>query len=294
MVTVFKMMLFKKYLLFITLLIVSVTGYTQDKIFFKNGNTVICKIAAISENTITYKDTTANSVSNTVSKKDVLIAEFKTGEIYIFGSSENALTVTSDLPMESREQRKQRKMKEWQEKEQQLPNGILGFYPVQIIAGRLTVSYERLFANKSMGVTIPVSLTYDMGSVLNALTTPSPNSTSTNSNTTTNSTTRPTKSGVGIISGIDLNYYHDLKPQLKYFFGPKFRYGTAMTFGGIEYLSFQIQNGIMNSSGKRFTNTLSIGVGFFKFSEKYASRPQYDPNQVYPTGSVTWRIGFRL
>ena len=286
------MMLLKKYLIITCLIFISSIYYSQDKIFFKNGTSVICKIAAISENTITYKDTTANSLSNTVSKKDILIAEFKTGQIYIFGSAENSLSVNSDLPMENREQRKQRKMKEWQEKEQQLPNGILGFYPVQIVAGRLTVSYERLFANKSMGVTIPVSLTYDMAGVLDALTTPS--SSSTNSNTTTNSTARPTKSGVGVISGIDLNYYHDLKPQLKYFFGPRFRYGTAMTLGGIEYLSFQLQNGIMRSSGKRFTNTLSIGVGFFKLSEKYASYPGYDANQVYPSGSVTWRIGFRL
>ncbi len=268
--------------------------YSQDKLFFKNGTSIICKIAAISENTITYKDTTVNALSNTVSKNEVLIAEFKTGQIYIFGSSENKLTVSSDLPVETREQRKQRKMKEWQEKEQQLPNGILGFYPVQIIAGRLTVSYERLFANKSMGITVPVSLTYDMLSVLNAISTPSASSTGTTSNTTSNSGSRPTQSGVGIISGIDLNYYHDLKPQLKYFFGPRFRYGTAMTFGGIEYLSFQLQNGIMKSSGKKFTNTLSIGVGFFKLSEKYATYPGYEANQVYPSGSVTWRIGFRL
>ena len=185
-------------------------------------------------------------------------------------------------------------MKEWQEKEQQLPNGILGFYPVQIIAGRFTVSYERLFANKSMGITVPVSLTYDMLSVLNALSTPSASSTGTNSNTTSSSGNRPTQSGVGIISGIDLNYYHDLKPQLKYFFGPRFRYGTAMTFGGIEYLSFQLQNGIMKSNGKNLTNTLSVGVGFFKLSEKYANYPGYEPNQVYPTCSVTWRLGFRL
>ena len=284
----------KIYIILISLILVSNVFYAQDKLFFRNGTTVICKISAISENTITYKDTLANSLANTVSKKEILIAEFKTGQIYIFGSTEKLLNTNIDLTFETREQRKERKMKEWQEKEQQLPNGILGFYPVQIIAGRFTVSYERLFANKTMGVTVPVSLTYDMLSVLNALSTPSASSTGTSSSTTTNPSTQPTQSGVGIISGIDLNYYHDLKPELKYFFGPRFRYGTAMTFGGIEYLSFQIQNGIMKSSGKKLTNTLSIGVGFFKLSEKYANYPGYEPNQVYPTCSVTWRLGFRL
>jgi hypothetical protein len=284
----------KIYIILTSLILVSNVFYAQDKLFFRNGTTVICKISAISENTITYKDTLANSLANTVSKKEILIAEFKTGQIYIFGSTEKLLNTNIDLTFETREQRKERKMKEWQEKEQQLPNGILGFYPVQIIAGRFTVSYERLFANKTMGVTVPVSLTYDMLSVLNALSTPSASSTGTSSSTTTNPSTQPTQSGVGIISGIDLNYYHDLKPQLKYFFGPRFRYGSAMTFGGIEYLSFQIQNGIMKSSGKKLTNTLSIGVGFFKLSEKYANYPGYEPNQVYPTCSVTWRLGFRL
>ena len=284
----------KIYIILTSLILVSNVFYAQDKLFFRNGTTVICKISAISENTITYKDTLVNSLANTVSKKEILIAEFKTGQIYIFGSIEKPLNTNIDLTFETREQRKERKMKEWQEKEQQLPNGILGFYPVQIIAGRFTVSYERLFANKTMGVTVPVSLTYDMLSVLNALSTPSASSTGTSSSTTTNPSTQPTQSGVGIISGIDLNYYHDLKPQLKYFFGPRFRYGSAMTFGGIEYLSFQIQNGIMKSSGKKLTNTLSIGVGFFKLSEKYANYPGYEPNQVYPTCSVTWRLGFRL
>jgi hypothetical protein len=284
----------KKYLILTSLLLACNIFYAQDKLFFGNGTTVICKISAISENTITYKDTLANSVVNTVSKKEILIAEFKTGQIYIFGSTENPINSNVDSTFETREQRKERKMKDSQEKEQQLPNGILGFYPVQIIAGRLTVSYERLFANKTMGITVPVSLTYDMLSVLNSLSTPSASSTGTNSNTTSNSGSRPTQSGVGIISGIDLNYYHDLNPELKYFFGPRFRYGTAMTFGGIEYLSFQIQNGIMKSSGKKLTNTLSIGVGFFKLSEKYANYPGYEPNQVYPTCSVTWRLGFRL
>jgi hypothetical protein len=284
----------KIYIILTSLILVSNVFYAQDKLFFRNGTTVICKISAISENTITYKDTLVNSLANTVSKKEILIAEFKTGQIYIFGSTEKLLNTNIDLTFETREQRKERKMKEWQEKEQQLPNGILGFYPVQIIAGRFTVSYERLFANKTMGVTVPVSLTYDMLSVLNALSTPSASSTGTSSSTTTNPSTQPTQSGVGIISGIDLNYYHDLKPQLKYFFGPRFRYGSAMTFGGIEYLSFQIQNGIMKSSGKKLTNTLSIGVGFFKLSEKYANYPGYEPNQVYPTCSVTWRLGFRL
>jgi hypothetical protein len=280
----------KKYFLITSLLLMGKSFYAQDKVFFKNGTSLFCKILAISANTITYKDTLENSQAITVSKKEVLLAEYKIGGIYIFGSSENQLNIKTEDLFETREQRKERKMKEWKEKEQLLPNGILGFYPVQIIAGRLTVSYERLFANKSIGVTVPVSLTYNVINVLNALSTPSNSSSSSSTSSGANSD----QSGVGLISGMDINYYHDLKPELKYFFGPRFRYGTAKTLGGIEFLSFQLQNGIFQSSGKKFTNTLSVGFGFFKLSKKYINYPGYEPNQVYPSGSITWRLGFRL
>ena len=265
----------------------------NHKVFFKNGTSLFCKILAISANTITYKDTLENSQAITVSKKELLLAEYKSGGIYIFGSSENPLNIKSELPFETREQRRERKMKEWKDKEKLLPNGILGFYPVQIIAGRLTVSYERLFANKSFGITLPVSLTYNVINVLNTLSSVSSTSSS-SSSSSASSGSQADQNGFGLLSGFDINYYHDLKPELKYFFGPRFRYGTAKTLGGIEFLSFQLQNGIFQSSGKKFTNTLSVGFGFFKLSKKYINYAGYEPNQVYPTGSITWRLGFRL
>jgi hypothetical protein len=287
-----------KYLILIIATSAVTKTHAQDKLILKNGTTLFCKIAAISENTITYKDTTANANQVTLSKNDILIAEYKTGEIYMFGSGASLIsTETNTLVYETREQRMERKMKDWKEREEKMPNGILGFYLPQILAGRLTVSYERLFANKSIGVTIPVSLTYDMLGVLNSLpqgTTSNTNTSTTSTTSTTNNSSRETQKGVGVITGIDLNYYHDLKPNLKYYFGPRFRYGTAQTFGGIEYLSFQIQNGIMRSRGKRFTSTFGFGIGFFKLSKKYVNQPGYEPNQVYPSGSLTWRLGFRL
>ncbi|MDF2452238.1 MAG: hypothetical protein K0S26_1742, partial [Bacteroidota bacterium] len=126
-------------------------------------------------------------------------------------------------------------------------------------------------------------------------------SSSTNTNTSSNnnnnnSNNPPVKRnvGTGFITGIDVNYYHDLKPELKYYFGPRIRYGTDMTLGGIEGLTFQIQNGIFRSRGKKMTSTLGFGVGFFKLSAKYANRGTFDTKQVYPWASFTWRLGFRL
>lgn len=309
---------YKLHIIFWMLLFVSVTAVSQDKVFLRNGKVIACKIVAISEKTISYRDTIQNSAIVTLPKNDVLITEYgKPEAVYMFSkeipsfSVQNNTTVFSSMPEmnETREQRQERKMKEWKEKEALMPNGILGFYIVDLAFGRLTVSYERLLANKSMGIKIPVSLTYDgLGALAefssnnsNASNT-NTNSTSTNTNTTNtnnstnNSTNAPVKRnvGTGIITGIDVNYYHDLKPQLKYFFGPRVRYGTDMTLGGIEGLTFQLQNGIFKSSGKKMTSTVGIGVGFFKLSAKYAGRGGFDAKQVYPWASFTWRLGFRL
>lgn len=293
------------------LLFVSLSSVAQDKVFLRNGKIIPCKIIAVSEKTISYRDTIPNSLVVTLSKNDVLIAEYKTGTVYMFSKAASTLNIesvsnknVSSEIIETREQRKERKMKEWKAEEALLPNNILGFYLPEIFFGRLTISYERLFANKSMGVKIPFSLTYDSFGALGEFSSNSSNtsssstSTSTNGNTTNNSNTNNSAvnrtRGTGFITGIDVNYYYDLKPKLKYYFGPRLRYGTDMVLGGIEGLTFQLQNGIFKSSGKRMTSTLGFGVGFFKLSQKYASYSGYEPKQVYPWASFTWRLGFRL
>ena len=291
------------------LLFVSLENYAQDKVFLRNGKVIPCKIVAISENTISYKDTTENSSLATISKNDVLLTEYGTGTIYMFGKEPPVISIgnnsapISTMPemSETREQRKARKMKEWKEKEALLSNNILGFYIPELVLGRLTVSYERLLANKSMGIKIPFSLTYDaLGALAENSANTNTTSTSTNSNSSSNNNNNSNNgavkrsTGTGFITGIDVNYYHDLKPQLKYFFGPRIRYGTDMTLGGIEGLTFQIQNGIFKSSGKRMTSTVGFGVGFFKLSQKYANSGRFDTKQVYPWASFTWRLGFRL
>ncbi len=309
-------MKYYSHIIFWMLLFVSVTAVAQDKVFLRNGKIIPCKIEAISENTISYHDTVPNSALITLPKNDVLMTEYgKSETIYLFSKEQPAFVVQnnatplSSMPEmnETREQRQARKMKEWKEKEALMPNGILGFYIVDLAFGRLTVSYERLLANKSVGIKIPLSLTYDGLGALAEFSSNNSNSTSTNTNSSStntntsnnnnnNTNNAPVKRnvGTGIISGIDINYYHDLKPQLKYFFGPRVRYGTDMTLGGIEGLTFQLQNGIFKSSGKKMTSSVAVGVGFFKLSAKYAGRGGFDTKQVYPWASFTWRLGFRL
>jgi hypothetical protein len=64
----------KKHILVLFAVILASVASAQDKLFFKNGNSLVCKILAISENTLTYRDTAANATQITVSKSDVLLA----------------------------------------------------------------------------------------------------------------------------------------------------------------------------------------------------------------------------
>lgn len=261
--------------------------YAQDQLFFRKGTQVPCKIIAISEKTISYRDTLPGSPLITVPKADVILAEYKTGQVYIF-SSETAIAPPGEI-METRAQRKERKLKEWKLKEQELSDNILGFYIPELLFGRLTVSFERLLAGKSVGIKVPVSLTYDS---FGALAQASANSTSANTGTTVGPAVSRTK-GVRFITGVDISYYYDLKPELKYYFGPRIRYGTDQVLGGIEGISFQLQNGIFRSRGQKMTSTIGIGFGFVKVLD-FGFATNRDPRQVYPWGSFTWRLGFRL
>jgi len=270
------------YIFFVLFCIKANTLFSQDKLFLRNGTSLTCKVVSINEHTISYRDTVENSPIATIAKAQIILAEMK-GEVFIFGS-EKQVNEQSISTNETWQQRQDRKMQAWKKQEDTLSNNILGFYLPVILLGRLGVSYERLFANKSIGIKIPFILSYNPIAYL-----PTTNSSSSNGNTTN----APNK-GVGFITGIDVNFYHDIKPQMKYYFGPRIRYGTDMFLGGIEGLTAQIQNGIFRSSGKRFTNTFGVGFGFFKLSKKYSNLAGYSENQVYPSYSITWRLGFRL
>ena len=272
------------YIFFVLFCIKANTALSQDKLFLRNGTSLHCKIVSINEHTISYRDTLENSPITTIAKAQIIVAEIK-GEVYIFGSDKqvNEQSVSTN---ETWQQRQDRKMKDWKKQEDSLSNNILGFYLPVILFGRLGVSYERLFAGKSIGIKVPFILSYNPFAYL-----PTNNSSSTSGTT---NTTNPPNKGVGFITGIDVNFYHDLKPQMKYYFGPRIRYGTDMLFGGVEGLTAQIQNGIFRSSGKHFTNTFGVGVGFFKFSKTSTSTSSYNEKQVYPSVSLTWRLGFRL
>lgn len=268
-----------KFYIFVFLLLGAIQfSQAQDKLFLKDGKKINCKILSLNVTTIDYKDSISPTLL-TIEKTDVLMAEFKTGEVYIFENEPIVKTVT---PPKSRVERDNDRKAVIREKEKNFKDNIYGFQPLDIVWGRLTFAYERLFMEKRMGIAIPFSLTFDPRVLI-------PNS----SNDTIVNTRQQKRQNAGFITGLDLNYYYESKSHTKFFFGPRFRYGQDVNLANITAYTIQFQQGFLlcDSKGKMAT-TFAIGFGFARIiSTPFSSG--FNEKQSYPWASFTLRLGIR-
>ncbi|MBP7809355.1 MAG: hypothetical protein KA163_08685 [Bacteroidia bacterium] len=258
-----------------------VNCFAQDKLFLKDGKKINCKVLSINPTTIDYLDSTSAQNAYTLQKSDVLMAELKNGEVYIFGNE--LPTVKPYSPAKTKTEKVNAKKAAIREKEKDFKNGIIGFQPIDIVWGRLTFCYERLFMDKRMGIAVPISLTYDARILM-------PN----NSNDTIVQNTRDkVRYNTGIITGLDLNYYYETRSHTKFFFGPRFRYGTDVNLANITAYTVQFQNGFLLCDAKgKMATTFAFGFGFARLiSVPFSSR--FPEKQSYPWMSFTLRIGLR-
>lgn len=267
-----------KFHILILFLLALGTLSAQDKLFLKNGEKKVCRIIAINLSTIDFKDTARYAELQTVGRTDVLMAE-KNGEVIIFGPE----PYPNISAAERKNTRIENKKAAVREKEQHFKNGIIGWQPLDLVWGRLTFTYERLFLNKKMGVAVPLILSYDPRVLM-------PQSTS---NDTVVNTAEPVRRNTAIISGLDLNYYYETRSYSKFFFGPRFRYGTDVNLANVTGYTIQFQNGFLlcDSRGKMAT-TFAFGFGFARITSTPFSS-QFNPRQSFPWMSFTLRIGFR-
>lgn len=252
-----------------------VSGITlaQDKVIFKDGRKLKCKIMAINPSTITYKDSSSADKMITVPKADVLMAEFSgSGSVYIFGNDNPAsaasLVKSKDRHADSREH------------EKEMGDNIIGFQIPDLLFGRFTLTYERLFFEKQIGLVIPVSLSFDRNALFKSTT------------TDTSANSKKANKNLGWVTGFDLNYYFHSKGYTKFFVGPRVRYGTDATLGNVTAYTVQLQNGLLLSNSKHFASTLAIGFGFVRILAAPGGG-SFSPNQSYPWGSFTFRLAFR-
>jgi hypothetical protein len=250
----------------------AVLALAQDKLVFRDGKKTNCRIVAINPHSVTYRDSANGSNLVTVAKAELLIAEYKSGSVYIFGTEESEKAPAFTPPVD--------KKQAWRDKEATFSNNIIGIQLPDLLFSRLTLTYERLFMDKMLGVVIPASLTYDTRAITRPV--------------TTDTTQSGSKIGrnVSFITGLDINMYFETKSHMKFFVGPRFRYGTDVRMGNITASSLQFQTGFFSPGTGKTTSTVAVGFGFAQIIVSKFNG--INPKQSYPWFSFTYRLGFRL
>lgn len=245
-----------KRLLYIFILVAGVAS-AQDKLFFKDGSKRTGIILTTGKDFVFFKTTDTSAVEK-IDKSNLLMLETYKGTRVLFKSGTKKDSVTSAGFRNS-----------------------LGLQPLGFFLGRGTLVYERITADQKIGIVIPLTLSFDPSGVLFS------------SQFDTSGTTINRIPGVKWIVGADVNFYFGKKERSRFFIGPRFRYGTDVAFGNVEAYTLQTQIGWrVGRSNKRFVQHLSLGYGFAKILSIQGATLLY-PDQVYPWGSLGYRIGFR-
>ncbi|MBK7668565.1 MAG: hypothetical protein IPJ32_15225 [Sphingobacteriaceae bacterium] len=118
----------RSYIFFFLLLTSVLNSFGQDKLFLKDGKKINCKVLSINPTTIDYSDSTSTQNAYTLQKSDVLMAELKNGEVYIFGNE--MPTVKPYSPIKTRAERTNERKAAIREKKKILKMVLLAFNPL--------------------------------------------------------------------------------------------------------------------------------------------------------------------
>jgi len=230
----------------------------QDKLFFASGMVKKVTVVSISKDVIYYKKSDSSEVEK-ANKSELLMMESYQGVRFIYAAKDiNKRDSVSG-------------------KSAALRNST-GLQPLGIFLGRGTIVYERFILDNKIGIVFPLSITFDpFGSLYNSRLDSSRNA--------------PKRiPGVNFITGLEVNFYIAQDYDFKYFFGPRFRYGTDLFLRGIEAYSLQTQIGLkLGSDASHFTQQISIGFGFAKIVAA-ATGPLIRPQQHYGWYSINYRV----
>jgi hypothetical protein len=235
----------------------------QDKLFFKDGTRKKGFILSIAKDYIYFR-TSDTAATQKISRGGLILIEDYKGTLYHF-SEDDKITETESTDKKT---------------ETGIRN-IFSIQPIGLILGRATVVYERLTKDDKIGVVIPFSLTYDPTGILSQ----------SELDTSFNAVKRIR--GVNFITGLDVNFYVGKKESLKFFLGPRVRYGTDLFLRDIQGYTIQTQFGWkLNRPEKKFVQHFSIGLGFVRVLSSPGGT-LIDPKQSYGWYSLNYRLGIK-
>lgn len=237
------------------------TLHAQDKLYFVNGKTQTGVLVSMNKDIVFFKNNDTAFVRK-ILKKDLIMVEDYRGARYIFG---NDAVKNDSLTKKTNGSFRQ---------------NALGIQPLGVLLGKAGVFYEYINRKQTVGLVIPLILTFDPVGILY--------------NPTTDSGQVIARSArISFITGADINYYVGSGKIAKFFMGSKFRYGTDIFLGNIEYYTLQAQLGwrFGKPSGRIFQH-LCFGYGFAGIVSSPIPRLVLTRN-YYGIGSLTYRISYR-
>ncbi len=231
----------------------------QDKLILKSGQVLHGEFHSFGNQSVLFK-CKDSLLTSTINSNKILIVERSDGERHIIGQvskAENAMQIDSS--------------------QVQAAKHAFGIQPFGVFLGRITLVYEHFFKSGKLGLSIPFSLTFDPFGVIY--------------NSGSDSTVDAPEHipGVAYITGMDLNYYFKESEGMRFYMGPRIRYGTDKMLRGLEGINAQYQFGWHIQSGRNLSQHLSIGYGFVKILN-IPSSSTLNPDQLYGWVSFNYRI----
>lgn len=244
--------------LYFIFVFLSVAVKAQDKIFFKNGTLKQESIVSIGKDYVFIRNND-NTAINKYPLSEIRMIERYDGRVLIYSDKRPAL---DSIP----------------KKKSVLKRNSLSVRPLSFLLGRLTAEYEYLNEEGTVGFVFPLSVTFDpVGPIYQY--------------SLRYGATR--SKGYNFVGGADINFYIGKHEDVKFFIGPRLRYGVDVFLGNIEAYSIQTQFGWRaGKADGKITQRFSMGFGFARILSSQAGN-LVDPKQSYGWGSINYSIGVK-
>ena len=247
-------------ILFIILILFGMCGFAQtDKIYLVNGEVKKGLVISMGNDFVFSKSSDTSLTTKKYLKSDILLIEKYDGKVFVFGKNSEKKVNTIDTT-------------------EVFYRNSLGIQPLSFFLGRVSLVYERMNKEGTIGFALPVSLTFDPTGIIYE-----PDS--------SRGTSGNHLSGVNFIGGADVNFYVGKGDFEGFYLGPRVRYGVDMFIGNIEAYTVQTQFGWkLEGSEYRMSHHISVGFGFVRILSSQAGN-RINSKNSYSWGSISYRIG---
>jgi len=248
---------------------ISLTSFSQDIMYKKDGSKVEVKVLEINNKEISYKkNSNPDGPAYVISRQEVVLIEFANGE--------HELITPVSTPQEVKEKPFTK----------DYAKNIIAFHLFDVIFGDVTFSYERIMADGRIGLKFPIAFgfyaydSYDTPFNFNNI----------------------------FYTGIAVNFYPTGQGKWRYFLGPNFRLGVGRSaeyqyyydeYGYYYYdeyyetdsfyMKYFMDNGVTFMPIKNLSISAILSLGI-----RFVADPGPDYNRIQPDAQFAVNMGLRF